>query len=173
MSNHHRRGPRFLLIFCGLLVVGAAEFPQFRMKELEFVTRVIDKDLFKEPETIDIPRVSDRLYGEGEQERLPVDRIIIEGVVPHPDQEITQEIIQEIIDQKFFEQQATELDDNGFTTRDYEDIGRFLRAVIDRGSEPDEEDARNHFRKLDEIENQRGWSDIKELDASVLALTER
>ena len=172
MSNHHRRGPRFLLIFCGLLVVGAAEFPQFRMKELEFVTRVIDKDLFKEPETIDIPRVSARLYGEGEQERLPVDRIIIEGVVPHPDQEITQEIIQEIIDQKFFEQQATELDDNGFTTRDYEDIGRFLRAVIDRGSEPDEEDARNLFRRLDEIENQRGWITIEQLDAIALAVTE-
>ena len=172
MSKHHRHCVRVLLILGSFLVMGAAEFPQFRMEELEFVTRVVDKDLFKEPETIDIPRVSARLYGEGELERLPVDRIIIEGVVPHPDQEITQEIIQEIIDQRFFELQATDLDDNGFTSRDLDDIGRFLRQIIDRGSEPDEEDAQNLIRMVELIENQRGWITIEQLDAIALAVTE-
>jgi hemolysin activation/secretion protein len=162
---------RLLLFLFSFMSIGAAEFPLFRMEDLEFEARKTRPE-FEEINQFPIPRVSKRLYGEGEQERLPVDRIVIEGVVPHPELNITQEKIQEIIDNKFYDQQAVELDDNGFTKRDYDDIGQFLRTILDRGSEPDAEDARALILKLDEIENERGWITIEQLDAIALAVTE-
>ncbi len=154
------------------VLAGAAEFPRFQMKELEFETRITDQNTFREEEPIEIPRVSQRFYGEEELERLPIKRILIEGVIPHPDKGITQESIQALIDQKFQEQQGIELDENGFTARDLNDIGRFLREIMDRGSVPDLEDVNRLTEIMSQQELERGWITIEQLDSIALAVTE-
>jgi hemolysin activation/secretion protein len=163
----------------GLLVFGATllaradqgDLPEFRMQEYEGIREIRALD-FKTPEEIDVPRVSERLYGEEDLERLPVNNIVIEGVVPYPERNITQEEIQAIIDQEFFTQQNLNLDENGFTQRDLKDIGRFLRDILDRGVEPDETDAQALIQLIQRSEIQRGWITIEQLDAIALTVTE-
>ena len=174
MKVGYRLGSGLLLLICSLSCFGVGELPKFEMEEYE---RAIDleeyfKDDLQDPEEIDIPRVAERLYGEDELQRLPVNNIIIEGVVPYPEQGITQEKIQEIIDQRFREEQGRGLDENGFTERDLRDIGDFIRDIVDRGVLPDEEDAKELIRLVRESEFQRGWITIEQLDAIALAVTE-
>ncbi len=156
----------------GLLLMGAGEFPAFEMDELDFEARKSLTDLFEEPASIDIPRVSRRLYGEGDLSRLPIKGLIIEGVVPHPDQDISQQAIQKIIDDELGKQQDIDLDDNGFTRRDLDDIGRFLREIMDRGSVPDIEDVEDLTTLIGKNEFERDWITIEQLDAIALAVTE-
>ncbi len=163
---------RFAIVVSCVLLMGAADdFPDFRMDEYE--EALDDEEFFVPvPDTIDVPRVAERLYGEGELERLPVEQIIIEGVVPFPDQGITQEQIQAVIDQRFREEQSIDLDDNGFTDRDLDDIGRFLREITDRAGNPDLEDLQLLVQMIRTQEVQRGWITIEQLDAIALAVTE-
>ncbi len=161
-----------LIISCFWLL-GAAQgnFPEFQMQEYE--EALDDDDFFVEvPSSIDVPRVAERLYGEGEQQRLPVEQIIIEGVVPFPDKNITQEQIQALIDKRFREEQSIELDDNGFTKRDLDDIGRFLRELTDRPGNPDLEDLGQLTFMIREQEVKRGWITIEQLDSIALSVTE-
>ena len=148
--------------------LAAAEFPAFRMSEFD---QAVEEDPFTIPESIDVPRVSERIYGEEELARLPVEGIIIEGVIPYPELGITQNAIQELINQRFEEEQAIELDDNSFTARDLQDIGRFLRTIIDRGGY-DEEDLEDLVELVRMQENKRGWITIEQLDAIALSVTE-
>ena len=160
-----------LLAVCGLLMGAAADFPEFRMEEYEEIL-LRDQFEFETPSEIPVPRVSERLYGEEEQKRFPVERILIEGVVPYPEKGITSEQIQALIDERFREERATALDENGFTERDLLDVGRFLREVIDRPGNPDQEDIENLVGLVARIEHERGWITIEQLDAIALAVTE-
>lgn len=160
-----------LLGFLSFLMGAAADFPEFRMEEYEEIL-LKDTFTFEEPDVVDVPRVSERLYGEEEQPRLPVEDIIIEGVIPFPEKGITQEQIQAIIDEEFRAQRATGLDENGFTRRDMLDIGRFLREVIDRPGNPDQEDIEKLVQLAARLEFERGWITVEQLDAIALAVTE-
>jgi len=63
----------------------ALEFPTFRVGDyLKFEPRKTDPELFEElnKDEVDIPRLSERLYSEGEDARLPIDRVIVTGVTP-------------------------------------------------------------------------------------------
>jgi hemolysin activation/secretion protein len=154
--------------------MGAAEFPPFQMDEYENQRDIEEffQGEIQAPDEIDVPRVSERLYGEEGLQRLPVNRIVIEGVIPYPDRGITQEQLQQEIDRRFAEEQAINLDENGFTERDLKDIGSFLRDILDRGVLPDEEDAVNLVRMVKESEFQRGWITIEQLDSIALSVTE-
>jgi len=155
----------------GCLALG--ELPKFEMEEYENALDISDFfDPISEPEEIDVPRVSERLYGEDELQRLPVNRLVIEGVVPYPDKDISQETVQAVIDTRFREEQAINLDINGFTERDLVDIGKFLRDIIDRGVLPDEADAIELIDLIRHAEFQRGWITIEQLDAIALSVTE-
>jgi hemolysin activation/secretion protein len=160
-----------IVLSCCFLLGAVDDFPDFQMEEYEEVL-LRDTFEFDERENIDVPRVSDRLYGEGEQQRFPVENIIIEGVVPFPSKGITQEQIQAIIDAEFAEQQSVALDENGFTERDMDDIGRFLREVVDRPGNPDREDIFELVELVARIEFERGWITIEQLDAIALQVTE-
>jgi hypothetical protein len=155
------------LLFC----LGAAEFPAFRMEE--FDRAVQDEQLFEgeTPETIDVPRVAERAYGLEEQQLLPVTGVVIEGVIPHPEQNITQEEVQAIIDRQLREEQNTLKDENGFTERQMNEMGRFLREMIDRGGW-DEEDLQNLVKLIQEYEFKDYWISVEQLDAIALAVTE-
>lgn len=151
--------------------MAAAEFPPFRMEEFE---EALDKQLFEgvEPETIDVPRVSERDYGAEEREqRFPVEGIIIDGVVPYPERGITQESVQALIDRRLREERDIALDDNGFTDRDKADIGQFLREMLDRGVW-DQEDLDDLVTLINKSEFERGWITIEQLDAIALSVTE-
>lgn len=160
-----------VLVSCGLLMGAAGDFPEFQMEEYEEALNE-EKYFFEAPDLIPVPRVSERLYGEGELDRFPVVSIVIEGVVPYPDKGITQEQIQALIDQQFAKEQSTGLDENGFTERDLDDIGRFLREIIDRPGVPDREDMDALVKLINEVEFQHGWITIEQLDAIALAVTE-
>ena len=163
---------RVCVVFSLFLLMGAAsDFPEFRMDEYEEVL-LRDQFTFEEPGAIPVPRVSERLYGEGEQERFPVERVVIEGVVPFPGRGITQEQIQALIDQEFARQQAIGTDENGFTDRDLLDIGRFLREVMDRPGNPDEEDLDQLMELVLRTEFERGWITVEQLDQIALRVTE-
>lgn len=149
----------------------AGDFPEFEMEEYEEAL-IEEEYFFERPDLIPVPRVSDRLYGEGELDRFPVVNIVIEGVVPYPQQNITQEQIQALIDQRFQEEQATLTDENGFTERDLKDIGQFLREIIDRPGNPDEEDLDALVKLVNQVEFERGWITIEQLDQIALAVTE-
>ena len=153
------------------LLGAAADFPDFRMDEYEEVL-ITDKFSFDEPDSISVPRVSERLYGEGEQDRFPVREVKIEGVVPFPDKGITQEQIQAVVDQEFVRQRAMGTDENGFTERDLLDIGRFLREIIDRPGNPDQEDLEALVKLVVETEFERGWITVEQLDQIARVVTE-
>lgn len=172
MSRYSAINFRMLLLFSSLFLLGAAgDFPDFQMEEYEEAL-IEDRFSFEEPSSIPVPRVSERLYGETEQARFPVERVVIEGVVPFPQRDITQDQIQAVIDQKFANEQATALDENGFTDRDMQDIGRFLREVIDRPGNPDEEDLAKLVELVAQTDFERGWITIEQLDAIALTVTE-
>lgn len=165
------RARQLCLLSVCWLIVGAAEFPEFRMEEYEEAL-IEEKYFFEEPDIIPVPRVRDRLYGEGELARFPVVDVRIEGVVPYPDKNITQEQIQALIDARFQAEQATNLDENGFTARDLDDIGLFLREIIDRPGNPDEEDLEALVKLVNKVEFERGWITVEQLDAIALEVTE-
>lgn len=143
----------------------------FRMDQFDEMSQ--DEKLFDEevPEVIDVPVVSERAYGAEEQQRLPVDGVVIEGVVPYPEHGITQEAIQELIDRRLREEKDIALGDHGFTQRDLDEIGHFLREMIDRGGY-DQEDLVNLVRLTQQQEFERGWITIEQLDAIALSVTE-
>lgn len=149
----------------------AGDFPEFQMQEYEEAL-IEEKYFFEEPDIIGVPKVAERLYGEGELSRFPVVGIVIEGVVPFPGKGITQQQIQALIDAEFQSQQATRLDENGFTARDLDDIGGFLREIIDRPGNPDQEDLEAMVKLVNQVEFERGWITIEQLDAIALAVTE-
>ncbi len=162
-----------LLLLCFSILTGAqGDFPLFKMEELEFEARIIDEDLFKDPELETIPRVSSRYGGDTELARFPVEQILVEGVVPYPEHGINQESVQALIDEQLVIQQAEELDDNGFTGRDLTDMGRFLREIYDRGSAPDTDDVDRLVAMIQKNDAQRGWITVEQLDAIALAVTE-
>jgi len=158
-----------LLVLIGVWwCFAAAEFPPFRMTEFDQAREEFKVDV---PASVDVPPVAQRIYGVEEQTRLPVEGVVIEGVVPYPELGITQEAVQALIDRRFEEERAIELDDNSFTKRDLQDIGRFLRNVIDRGGY-DEEDLENLVNMVRTQEVKRGWITIEQLDAIALSVTE-
>jgi hemolysin activation/secretion protein len=161
----------FVVLCAGLLMGAAGDFPEFQMQEYEEAL-IEEKYFFEEPDIIGVPKVAERLYGEGELSRFPVVGIVIEGVVPFPGKGITQQQIQALIDAEFQSQQATRLDENGFTTRDLDDIGGFLREIIDRPGNPDQEDLEAMVKLVNQVEFERGWITIEQLDAIALAVTE-
>ena len=161
----------FVAVSTWVLLGAAADFPDFRMDEYEEVL-ITDKFSFDEPDSIPVPRVSERLYGEGEQDRFPVREVKIEGVVPFPNKGITQEQIQAVIDQEFVRQRAMGTDENGFTERDLLDIGRFLREIIDRPGNPDREDLEALVKLVVETEFERGWITVEQLDQIARVVTE-
>ncbi|MEX2326804.1 MAG: ShlB/FhaC/HecB family hemolysin secretion/activation protein, partial [Pseudomonadales bacterium] len=63
------------------------------------------------------------------------------------------------------------MDDNGFSERELEDIGRFLREMLDRGVW-DQEDLDQLVEITRRSEFQRGWITIEQLDAIALDVTE-
>ena len=172
MNRYRDRCVRLFVVLCAGLLMGAAgDFPEFQMQEYEEAL-IEDKYFFEEPDIIGVPRVADRLYGEGELSRFPVVGVVIEGVVPFPSKGITQQQIQALIDAEFQAQQATRLDENGFTARDLDDIGGFLREIIDRPGNPDQDDLEAMVKLVNRVEFERGWITIEQLDAIALAVTE-
>ncbi len=165
---------RLVLLFFGISLFGAAEFPIFEMEELQFKARQFDENLFKDElrDEYEVPRISRRYDGTLETVLLPVDKLVIKGVVPYPDRNITQEIIQKIIDEQLFKEKDEELDDNGFTRRDLNEVGSFLRTLWDRGSVPDPEDAKFLIEMMQLQDRRRGWITIEQLDSIALTVTE-
>ena len=170
-----------LLVVCFTVLAGAqgpqgqGGFPTFEMEELHFEARPFDEALFErlqEPELDDIPGVSSRYDGRTELARFPVERILIEGVVPYPDQGITQETIQALIDDELITQQAVSADENGFTQRDLLDMGAHIRDVYDRGSAVDAADMQVLIDMVQKNDIQRGWITVEQLDEIALKITE-
>ncbi len=163
------QGSRGLALLVGLyFCMAAAEFPAFRMEVFEQQQEAFTVEI---PESVEVPAVSKRIYGIEEQTRLPVSGVEIQGVVPYPELGISQESIQALINRRFEEERAIELDDNSFTERDLQDIGRFLRDIIDRGGY-DEADLENLVTMVRTQEVKRGWITIEQLDAIALSVTE-
>lgn len=162
---------RVLVVFAALVFcAGAAEFPPFRMDEFDRSREQTYDGVV--PDMFDVPKVAERTYVEDEEiARLPIEGVVIEGVVPFPDYGITQESIQELIDRRYREERDILLDDNGFTQRDYSDIGRFLREMIDRRTW-DTEDLNNLVTLIDKGEFERTWITIEQLDSIALSVTE-
>ncbi|MFT4799095.1 MAG: hemolysin activation/secretion protein [Candidatus Azotimanducaceae bacterium] len=152
------------LFFC----IAAAEFPVFRMEEFEQRADPFKVDI---PDKVNVEPVSKRIYGSEEQKRLPVAGVEIEEVVPYPELGISQETVQALINRRFEEERSIELDDNSFTQRDLQDIGRFLRDIIDRGGY-DEEDLEEIVKMVRTQEVKRGWITIEQLDSIALSVTE-
>lgn len=153
-----------------LLCTGAAEFPPFHMKE--FDENVNRKDQFKEPiSDVVVPKVSKRTYGAEGQKRLPVLRLVIDGVVPYPARDITKKKIQAVINKRFTQQKAIDLDANGFTKNDLKGIGRFLREMLDRGGW-DKDDLNNLVKLIHKQEFERGWITVEQLDNIAQSVTD-
>ena len=152
-------------VFC----TGAAEFPAFRMKEFEENTN--KPKLFKEkvPE-VEVPPVSKRVYG-GQEKRLPVFGVVIDGIVPYPKRGITRKKIQAIIDKRYNQEKGIDLDDNGFTKGDYAAIGHFLREMMDRGGW-DQDDLNNLVKLIQKQNFERGWITVEQLDNIAQAVTD-
>jgi hemolysin activation/secretion protein len=163
------RVSRTFAVFVGLFFcIAAAEFPAFRMEEFEQRADPFKVDI---PDKVGVPAVSNRIYGLEEQNRLPVSGVEIEGVVPYPELGISQEVVQALINRRFEEERSIELDDNSFTQRDLQDIGRFLRDIIDRGGY-DQEDLEDIVTMVRTQEVKRGWITIEQLDSIALSVTE-
>ncbi len=165
--------PLFMAFF---LCLGASDFPanpDFPDIQGTIVDQALEDEEFfqEENRNFSIDKVSERRYGEEDLARLPVEDVVISGVVPYPEHQITQETVQEIISDAFDLQQDIELDDNGFTRRDLQDIGRFLRDIADRGDQPDQEDLAELVRIIARQEEQRGWLTIEQLDNIALEVT--
>ncbi len=173
----YRSPGRLLVLACVWMTLGAAEFPgaafdPFRMEEFDEALQ--RQNVFEDtvPDQIDVPRVTVREYGTQDlDDRYPIEGIVIEGVVPYPGRDITLENIQALIDRRFQEERAIELNDYGFTDRDMDDIGRFLRELVDRGG-ADREDLDNLLILLQRLEFRRGWLTVEQLDAIALSVTE-
>lgn len=163
----------FLLVVSLVFLSGAAELPgyePFRMKEFDDARNQSDFTV-PIPEVLDVNPVSQRYDGSAELARLPVEGVIVEGVVPYPELGITQAEIQAVVDEKFSAEQAIERDENGFTKRDIRDVGAFLREIIDRGGY-DQEDLDNLVNLVRTGEQTNGWINIEQLDAIALTVTE-
>jgi hemolysin activation/secretion protein len=172
MASRFNHVVKYLLVLAALLLcLGAAEFPPFNMSEFEQARS--KKDAFSAsdvPEVIPVPRVSQRIYGSEEQTKFPVRDLVIEGVIPYPELGITEDEIQALINRRFREEQDIELDDNSFTRRDLQEIGGFLRNLVGRGGE-DEDDLRDLMRLIQGQEFRRGWITIEQLDAIAASVT--
>ncbi|HKI73137.1 MAG TPA: ShlB/FhaC/HecB family hemolysin secretion/activation protein, partial [Pseudomonadales bacterium] len=170
MIFHRGLPKRALIILPALLFcLGAAEFPPFHMKEFDEKT---NQQTFSEPvPEVEVPKVSKRVYGTAEQKRLPVKGVSIEGVVPYPDRDITQKKIQAIIDKRFTQEEAIDLDDNGFTKRDLNQIGGFLREMLDRGGW-DSDDLNNLVKLIHKQQFERGWITVEQLDNIAQSVTD-
>jgi hemolysin activation/secretion protein len=165
-----------ILLFALFLCTGATDFSQiadFPDTNEDAIEEALEDEQYFDAEQVpfDINKVSERDYGSEDLRRLPVEDIVITGVAPYPERNITQEKIQEIISAAFEVQQDIELDDNGFTRRDLQDIGRFLRDIFDRGDDPDEEDLAALVRMIKVQEEQVGWITIEQLDNIALEVT--
>jgi hemolysin activation/secretion protein len=176
MNRNQKIGTVVPLLVACLICAGASEFPQtneFPSSQGAVIDEALEDDEFfdEEIQSFNIDKVSERRYGEEDLSRLPVEDVVIAGVVPYPEHQITQEQVQELIYDSFEIQQDIELDDNGFTRRDLQDIGRFLRDIADRGDEPDEEDLAELVRMVERQEEQRGWLTIEQLDNIALEVT--
>lgn len=175
--------------FCLVLFLctAAAEFPEVKPDQFEAFIEALEMDEFKtEPEdkgaketrtSFDkLPKVSERIYSDDEKEnRLPIEEIVIEGVIPHPELEITQEIIQKLINERMVKEIARDRDINGFTKRDLEDIGGFIRRILDRGgvrSGVDKDDIVKLLNLVEDWEEQETWLTLQQLDAIALMVTE-
>ena len=152
------------------LCMGAAEFPPFHMDQFDKDTQ---GDTFSEevPSTLEVPQVSKRVYGAEEARRLPVKDVVIEGVVPYPEHGITQKKLQAIIEKRLRTEKDISLDDNGFTKRDLNDIGRFLREMIDRKGW-DKDDLDNLVKMINRQQFERGWITIEQLDSIAQSVTD-
>jgi len=176
MNRNQKIGTVVPLIVACLFCIGASEFPQtneFPSTQGAVIDEALEDDEFfdEEIQQFNIDKVSERRYGEEDLSRLPVEDVVIAGVVPYPENQITQEQVQDLIYESFEIQQDIELDDNGFTRRDLQDIGRFLRDIADRGDEPDEEDLTELVSMVERQEEQRGWLTIEQLDNIALEVT--
>lgn len=176
MKSNYSIGPIALLVTAIVFCSGASDFPpnsQFPAVQGSVIDKAVEDDEFfqEENRSFNIDKMSERKYGEEELARLPVEEVVIAGVVPYPDRQITQEKVQEIINNAFEVQQDIELDENGFTHRDLQDIGRRLRDIADRGDEPDQEDLAELVRMIALQEEQRGWLTIEQLDNIAVEVT--
>ena len=92
LSSRHFLGNRLLIVSLSLLFLnGAAEFPS---TEPGLIDEVLDEEDYFEDEVsydFDIPRVSERPYGEEVLPRLPVEAVLVRKVTAHPEKDITQE----------------------------------------------------------------------------------
>lgn len=149
-----------------------ADFPAFKMSEFEGARN--SRDAFSEedaPEEIDVPRVSRRVYGGEDLNKLPVTGIAIQALKPYPELGITQDAIQAEIDGWYQAEQDIVRDDNGFTARDLREIGSFLRNLYDRGGE-DQDDLDALMLLMEEQQFKSGWITIEQLDGIASKLTE-
>lgn len=168
---------QFTVLLCALvLCTGATDFSQIAdfpdIGEDVIDEALGDEEFFDDEQApFHIDKVSEREYDEEELTRLPVEDVVIQGVVPYPEKNITQEKVQEIITAAFEIQQDIELDENGFTRRDLQDIGRFLRDIFDRGDVPDEEDLAMLVSMIEVQEEQVGWVTIEQLDNITVEVT--
>ncbi|MFT7688767.1 MAG: hemolysin activation/secretion protein [Candidatus Azotimanducaceae bacterium] len=189
INNHLRVIKPILLLLVLFLCAAAADFPDvkpgqfdpfsdepFRMDEFDRAkkdTSGSDKD----PDPFErLPKVAEREYTRDEKEvRLPIEKIIIEGVIPHPELEITQELIQQEINSRLIEEIGRDRDINGFTSRDLEDIGGYIRGILDRGGirgGVDREDIVKLLLRVQEWEEQETWITLEQLDSMALMVTE-
>lgn len=150
--------------------MGAAEFPPFHMDQFDEEQQ---RDTFKEevPSTVEVPPVSKRVYGAEEAKRLPVKDVVIEGVVPYPEHGITRKKLQALIEKRLREVKDISLDDNGFTKRDLNDIGRFLREMIERKGW-DKDDLDNLVKMINRQTFERGWITIEQIDSIAQSVTD-
>jgi hemolysin activation/secretion protein len=154
------------------LSMGAAEFPPFKMTVFEQARNQENAFSAEDvPKVIPVPRVSERAYGADEQTKFPVRELIVEGVESYPELGITPEAVQDLIDRRFREAQDIELDETGFTNRDLKEIGVFLRNLIDRGGE-DEDDLSALMLLMEGQEFRRGWITVEQLDGIATSVTE-
>lgn len=154
-----------VFVFC----VGAGEFPPFHMKE--FDENPGGETFSEQVPEVEVPKVSKRVYGTEEQKRLPVQGIVIEGVVPYPDRGITQKQIQSIIDKRFSQEKDVDLDDNGFTKSDLKEIGGFLRGMLDRRGW-DQDDLKALVNLINKQSFERGWITVEQLDNIAQSVTD-
>lgn len=149
-----------------------ADFPAFKMSEFESARN--SRDAFGEedaPEQIEVPRVSQRVYGGEDLNKLPVTGVAIQELKPYPELGITQDAIQAEIDGWYQAEQDIVRDDNGFTARDLREIGGFLRNLYDRGGE-DQDDLDALMLLMEEQQFKSGWITIEQLDGIASRLTE-
>jgi len=186
MNSSHVRS--VILLFVLLLSSGAAEFPEvkpgqfdpfdsepFRMPEFDEAAK--DSQAPEIEKSFDtLPSVSQRVYSDDEKEnRLPIEQIIIEGVIPREALGITQELIQDEINARLIDEIARDRDINGFTKRDLEDIGGFIRKILERGGirgGVDRDDIVELIQKVEQWEDQETWITLQQLDAIALMVTE-